>query len=196
MRFRLTLLLLTVLLAACGGNQVRYVDGDPTLSDQVVSRKELSASQQQVYTTALAAIESEEYAQAIKLLNSIASSNETLSEVYLNLSLAYYRTDQFEESLAAAKRAVALDAKSSNTNYMAGLAYLKASQVNAARQAFAAAIEVNPEHAYAHYNLGLIYDIYYQQLQTAIDHYQRYVILIKEEDQATVEWIEQLKGSL
>ena len=189
------LVFLSLVLVACGNNnQVRYVDADPT--EVNVIRKNMSNKQQTLYDEALTAIENKDYRDAIKRLESITKQNDTLAEVYLNLALAHYQLEAFANSESAAQRAVQLDPGSPNTQYMLGLASLQTNQIETARTALEKAIEYDNEHAYAHYNLALIYDIYYQQLQSAIDHYQRYVLLVDEDDTETRDWIEQLKGSL
>jgi len=58
------------------------------------------------------------------------------------------------------------------------------------------AIEIKPAYANAQYNLALLYDIYLQEIELAIKHYEIYTSLLKKPDEATQEWINHLKGTL
>ena len=55
------------------------------------------------------------------------------------------------------------------------------------------AIENKNDYAIAHYNLALLYDIYFQDVAKAIPHYEKYMELINNEDKNTADWLEQIK---
>jgi len=61
-----------------------------------------------------------------------------------------------------------------------------------AETAYLKAIAADPDYALAHYNLGVLYDLYLQRLEDALQHYERYQELIGE-DQQVSKWIADLK---
>jgi hypothetical protein len=52
---------------------------------------------------------------------------------------------------------------------------------------------VAPDYANAWHNLGVLYDMYLQDLAAAVDHYQRYQQLVGSADEQTSRWIADLQ---
>ena len=61
-----------------------------------------------------------------------------------------------------------------------------------AESAYLKAVTVSPDYALAHYNLGVLNDLYLRRLDTALVHYERYQALSGEDKQVT-RWIADLK---
>ena len=61
---------------------------------------------------------------------------------------------------------------------------------------YLAAIKLDAACASCHYNLALLYDLYYQDLGKAIGQYQAYLDHITNTDEDTQAWIEELKRNL
>ena len=53
------------------------------------------------------------------------------------------------------------------------------------------AVTVAPEYALAHYNLGVLNELYLQRLETALQHFQTYQSLVGE-DKQVAKWITDL----
>ncbi|MEJ2257302.1 MAG: tetratricopeptide repeat protein [Woeseiaceae bacterium] len=62
----------------------------------------------------------------------------------------------------------------------------------AAEAAYLKAVTVSPGYALAHYNLGVLNDLYLQRLETALQHFETYHTLVGE-DQQVAKWIIDLK---
>lgn len=60
------------------------------------------------------------------------------------------------------------------------------------------ALEFDENYAYAHYNLGVLYDSYKKQPEKAIAHYEKYLKLMPDEkDAAKVkEWLGAARGKI
>jgi tetratricopeptide (TPR) repeat protein len=61
-----------------------------------------------------------------------------------------------------------------------------------AESAYTRAVTADPDYALAHYNLGVLNELYLQQLDLALQHFERYVELGGDDDQVT-KWIADLK---
>ena len=61
-----------------------------------------------------------------------------------------------------------------------------------AEDAYLKAVTADPEYALAHYNLGVLYELYMQQLETALQHFERYQELSGEDEQVA-KWIVDLQ---
>jgi tetratricopeptide (TPR) repeat protein len=64
-----------------------------------------------------------------------------------------------------------------------------------AESAYMKAVTASPDYALAHYNLGVLNDLYLHRLDAALQHYERYQELAGEDEQVT-KWIVDLKRRL
>jgi len=62
-----------------------------------------------------------------------------------------------------------------------------------AKQHYLQALEINAEYANAHLNLGILLDIYLQQWNDALAHYQKYQELTDAKDDTVEKWIVDLQ---
>ncbi len=58
------------------------------------------------------------------------------------------------------------------------------------------ALELQPDYADAHLNLGILLELYLQQPQAALEHYARYHQLEGDQDKRVNLWITDLKRRL
>ena len=63
---------------------------------------------------------------------------------------------------------------------------------SAAEAAYLKAVTVSPDYALAHYNLGVLYELYLQRLDDALTHFEAYQALVAEDKQVE-KWIADLK---
>ncbi len=76
-----------------------------------------------------------------------------------------------------------------------GVQLRRLGKFDAAGAAYGRAIAADPGYALAHYNLGVLNDLYLRRLDTALDHYERYQALAGEDQQVT-RWIADLRRRL
>jgi tetratricopeptide (TPR) repeat protein len=60
-----------------------------------------------------------------------------------------------------------------------------------AEAAYLKAVTVSPEYALAHYNLGVLNELYLQRLEAALHHFEIYQSLVSE-DKQVAKWIKDL----
>ena len=61
-----------------------------------------------------------------------------------------------------------------------------------AEAAYLKAVTVSPDYALAHYNLGVLYELYLQRLDSALTHFEAYQALVAEDKQVE-KWIADLR---
>ncbi len=103
-------------------------------------------------------------AEARSLFERATAADPNFAPAFAGLSLAYFSNaylgyegdrDRFRTlALEAAQRAVALDDRDETARWALGRAYMIGAQQNQAIAEFETAIELNPNYAHAHYNLG------------------------------------------
>ncbi len=106
-------------------------------------------------------------------------SFETLSQL---LPIRYAKTEKTEATAVA-------DPKKAAYYNESGIALRRAGKFEEARQAYAKALDLDSGYAYAHLNLGILYDLYLQDADKAMTQYRRYGELVPAEAQTVQKWI-------
>lgn len=156
----------------------------------------ISGSDREQYRTALTALNNGNSEQAAKIFTDMISSNPDLAGPHSNLALIQYKNKKYVESFKLTEKAIQLNPKQAQAYNLRGQLNITAGKVHDAKSDYLKAVELKPDYANAHYNLALVYDIYLQEIELAIKHYQRYMSLLKQPDEPTKEWISHLKGTL
>lgn len=81
-----------------------------------------------------------------------------------------------------------LIAETAGMHYNLGVFYTKNKQFDRAAVEFEKVVEIDPNHAYAHFNLGYIYAEYLVNRQKAARHFRYYLELAKSDDK-DVDWV-------
>jgi chromosome segregation ATPase len=145
-----------------------------------------------------------------KLKDSEAKTRENLSKVIKEADALKDKLDRANQGYAAAieknkelQRKVAdlpqkfseiarqnkvLIRQTSNMHYNLGVFYTKQKDYSRAIAEFEKAVELTPDDAYAHFNLGYIYAEYVVNRQKAIGHFQKYLRFAKKDDK-DVDWV-------
>lgn len=164
----------------------------------------ISASLQSDFNKALSLMKKGAYQEAIPMLEAILAENDQLPGAQINLAIAYMNVEsegqgsnQREANLKKAEqalsRAVEVNPNDAVAHHQRGLLYRKTGRFSEARKAYERAISIESTYATAHLNLGILCDIYLQQLECAIDHFEKYRALIPEESDKVDLWLSDLR---
>ena len=115
---------------------------------------------------------------------------------WVNVGLISFRRGDLDRAQQAAEKALELQPEITVAEYLLGLIAHKKNDAPKALTHYLAELEKDEQHAHSHYNLALLYDTYYQDLDKAIFHYQRYLALIPDDDEATSSWVKELESQL
>ena len=193
----LLLVLCALLVSSCGTTPQQTPTQEQTRTAPTLPTQSgtLSASQKVEFQHAITEIGKENYKKSIKTLTRLDKKG-SYYPVKLNLALVYYKTENFDKAEASLQQALSLNNKDAKLYNLEGLLKLEKHEFKAAEKAFAQAVALNKDYALAYYNLALLYDIYYQNIQQAYKYYLTYLNLIDYKDEQTLNWVEQLKYSL
>lgn len=183
-----------ILLAGCSqsptqvdGFNVRRASGEVGV---------LSPDARARYRTALEHASQQEYTKAEKALLQLSKEVPTHPGVWLNLASLYYQSDRLEEAQSALARADALEPSSAAIHNLRGALAVRSGDITTAERHYHQALQQDNSAAEVYYNLGLLHDIYYQDIAAAIGYYEQYLQLNPNRDSQTEQWVEQLKLSL
>jgi tetratricopeptide (TPR) repeat protein len=144
---------------------------------------------QQVYLQAIAALKNGDTAEALELLLRLSREAPDKPNVFTNLGLIYFQLQQAELAEQAFAQALARDADDAIAHNHLGILKRRKGQFQDALLEYQRAIEIDVEYARAHLNLGILFDLYLQDLEKALQQYRKYLDLTNEENAQVAGWI-------
>jgi len=180
------LCLLALLLGACASG--------PKTSNRPVDPMsvKVAGAVDRDFLAAVELLQGERYPEAIELLQSVVAREQRLSAPYVNLGIAYYRTGDekhAEEAFLEALRAAPLDPVASNE---LAVLYRRQGRFDEARNTYAEALTQNPENLPLIKNLGILCDLYLQDVNCALAQFELYLNHAPEDAKVAI-WVADLK---
>ncbi len=114
---------------------------------------------------------------------------------YVNLAIIYTGYGNDDAVRTAIDSALAIDPNHPAALNQMGMLLRRNGKFPEAEAAYLKAVTVSPEYALAHYNLGVLNDLYLQRLDVAIQHFETYQSLVGEDEQVA-KWISDLTRRL
>lgn len=174
-----------LLLGACSNAPVKHA-ATPT---PVAASADIEAE----YRQALEAMQASQWQVAAERLEAITARNDTLAGPWLNLGIAWSKLGDDERAEAALQQSITRNPAQPVAFNQLGILYRQAGRFADARNMYEQALAVQADYPDAHWNLGILHELYLQQPQQALEHYSRYQKLTGSDDQKLKLWIEQLK---
>jgi tetratricopeptide (TPR) repeat protein len=110
----------------------------------------------------------------------------------LNLGLLYLHDSRLPEAEAAFKAALQITPANPIAGDELGIVERKLGKFADAEAAYLRAIAAEPNYAPAHLNLGVLYDLYLQQPQKALEQFERYIEIAGDNKQVSG-WVIELR---
>jgi Tfp pilus assembly protein PilF len=142
-----------------------------------------------LFAASVSAIEEEHWAMAENQLLALQQRYPEYSEISFNLGIVYLKMHKPDAAEAAFRQTIASDpAKLAAYNHL-GTMLRQQGRFIEAETFYMDALEVQPEHADTHLNLGILCDLYLSKLKQARNHYETYQALQQEPDRKVAAWI-------
>lgn len=148
------------------------------------------------FETALKAMLAEDYATAEPMLESLVVSWPSLSGPALNLGILYSATGRDAEAEAVFRELIAEDPANAVAWSELAIVLRRTGDFPGADEAYGRALELQPDYARAWRNRGVLLDLYLQEPEEALRHYERYAELTGGSDQQVEKWIAELRMRL
>lgn len=141
------------------------------------------------YAKAIELMSSGQDDEAQRLLQSVASRSPQFSGPLVNQALILLRQKEYAKAQAMLDAALGINARNPYAFNIKGIALREQGKFAEARRAYEDALAIDPGYAKAHFNLGVLADLYLQDLPLALTHYERYQSLQSKPDPAVANWI-------
>ncbi|MBI3560601.1 MAG: tetratricopeptide repeat protein [Gammaproteobacteria bacterium] len=196
MRYINLILPYTLLLCACSSAPKQ----DPVTTAKTDTAEAATPSPAEkdirVYAQALSKLNAGQFDQAETILVEITAKHPELAGPWTNLGLVYINKNQLDKASDALNQAITKNPDLAQAYNLLGYIETKHGNIPKAKQLYEKALAKKNDYALAHYNLALLYDVYLRDIPKAIEHYQRYLELIKVEDKPTADWVNELMHML
>lgn len=147
------------------------------------------------FDRAVALLINEEYEEAMGPLENVIEKSPGVTAPYINMAIACRHTGKLEQAEEHLKTALQLvpDHPAACNEY--GLLYRKTGRFTEAREIYQKVLAQFPDYFPAHRNLGILCDLYLNDLTCALEHYEIYSEAMPEDRQVKL-WVADLRGRL
>jgi tetratricopeptide (TPR) repeat protein len=154
----------------------------------------LTALHQAEYQKALGLMKAKSFDKAFTIFTDLTTFYPNLAGAYVNLALIYKAKSDEEKAEKIISRA--LDINPNNVDALIQLAAFsqKKGEFNKVEQYLLTAEAADRSSDTVQYNLAVLYELYLQQYDDAIDHYENYIALTSNDDKEIVKrWVQLLE---
>lgn len=179
--------LVLILLSGCAQEVVREVA--KPVKPQVV----LAAADKQAYNKALGYIKSKRLKNAESILNKLLKKYPNAAGPLANKGIIYVKQNKLKKASEHFIKALEVNEKLIQVRNHLAVIYRKQGKFTEAKNMLDAAIATDPYYANAYYNLGILYELYLQVPEKALENYQLYLDLKKGGDKQVSQWVSLLQ---
>lgn len=145
------------------------------------------------YNRALSDLKRGELELAFERLQKLHQAYPLLAAPLVNMAIIKREQSNLAEALALLEQAAAIDAENPLILTELGLLNRQLGNFDAAKTNYETAIAVDANYAKAHYNLGVLADLYLHDPNLALVEFEAYQSLLSEPNKTVTGWIAELK---
>lgn len=196
-----------LVLSACGGGaatqpddeaQYRVASGPAVAGDGQVEGEEgalgpvIPPEALTLYEQATAVMAAGDFLEAELRLQEFLLRYPQFPGAHVNLAIIHANNGNFAAAQAEIDAALALNPNHAAALNQQGQLFRRNGKFIEAEAAYLKAVTASPDYALAHYNLGVLNELYLQRLDTALMHFEQYQSLVGEDKQVE-KWITDLR---
>lgn len=179
-----------LLLSACTQEAVR----DNVKPDKPIVK--LDKSDQRTFNKALWNIKEKHYTKANTILDKLIAKYPGAAGPYANKGIIYSKRKKYDKAVKYFLKALENNASLVQARNHLAVVYRVQGKFTQAKEMLEAAIATDPYYANAYYNLGILYELYLQKPEKALENYQLYLDLKKSGDKRVAQWVSLLQRQI
>lgn len=156
---------------------------------------QLDETSRRDFESAVAMLNDQDYDKAIDLLEKIIERSPGVTAPYINIAIAYQHIDKPEQAEEYLKTAIGMVPGHPVACNEYGLLFRKSGRFPEARAIYEKTLASFPDYYPVHRNLGILCDLYLNDLVCALEHYEVYSQAMPEDRQVKL-WIVDLRARL
>ncbi|MDJ0812964.1 MAG: tetratricopeptide repeat protein [Woeseiaceae bacterium] len=195
--WRLLLPVGMLVIAGCAGSGSKpdaataREQGEPAPGQERVL-PEIPPAAQTLYEQAVAVMASGDFVDAELRLKEFLLQYPAYPGAHVNLAIIHSQNENEAAAQASIDAALALDPSHPPALNQQGMLFRRNGNFVEAEAAYLKAVTASPDYALAHYNLGVLNELYLQRLDVALQHFEVYQQLVGEDKQVE-KWIADLR---
>lgn len=179
--------LCAILMAGCS-----LFTKKPQLQDDYAQLQPIPEELTKAYNQGLQLLQKEKYIEAEEHWQTVIVSWPDYPGIWTNLALTQLQLEQYSAALESNNKALELDAEFCPGLTLQGLLLRENGQFEEAIKHYQAALNCDPKNPDIAFNLGILYDLYLQDLGQALTYYEQAQSLFPEQHETLAMWIEDL----
>ena len=188
-------LLLVALLAGCAQTPKKDDDGKQFEGIYFVENESVDAEVRKEFSAAVKLLREEHYEAAIEVLEKVIKASHNNSAPYINIAIAYWRIDKPELAEENFKKALEINPEHPVALNEYALFLRDAGKYDEARSLYDTVVKNYPEYMPVRKNYGILCDLYLNDPQCALEHYEVYSEANPKDEDIKI-WITTLKQKL
>lgn len=180
-----------LVLTSCGTNPKKQPPADTTAN----GINALPLEVQQQFLTAQQLMQKQQWREAHKILETLGVNYRTITLFDFNAALCEYQMGEYEKAQQKVELLLKSNSLYPQAHNLAGLIAQQQHDFTKAKSHLEMAVQLQPAYANALYNLALLHDVYFQDINSALPYYQKYLDLVSD-DEETQGWVDQINSSL
>lgn len=167
-------------------------DGVPAGIEGAAFGAEIPPEAQTLYEQAVAVMAAGDFVEAELRFKEFQLQFPGYPGAWVNLAIIHREAGDLEQAMADVDAALAIDPNNAVALNQKGLLFRKNGNFLDAEAAYLKAVTARPDYALAHYNLGVLNELYLQRLDAALQHFEIYLSLVGDDDQVD-KWVSDLR---
>ena len=176
-----------------GPTVVRFTDGREGFL--ITEPSSMDAQLRADFEQASVMIKATEYEKATELLEKVIAQSPGITAPYINIAIAYKHMNKPEKAEPHLKSALELFPGHPVASNEYGLLLRKAGRFAESREVYEKSLAIFPEYHPIHKNLGILCDLYLNDLACAVEHYGIYSKGVPKDEQMKL-WLAGLQARL
>lgn len=147
------------------------------------------------YQKAVLLLKRDQLSEGIELLESVVERAPDITIPQIDLGVAYRRLGDDDKAEQSLFRALSLAPNHPVALNEMGILYRRTGKFHSARDHYERALAVHPHYHFALRNLGVLCDLYLEDLECALEQYERYAEFVADDPAVTI-WIADIRNRL
>ena len=196
-RVPIALLVLLVLAGCASGGAAKTPDsraasGPGDVAEGLQPELAIPPQVRTLYEQAVSAMAAGDFVDAELRFKEFLLQYPNYPGAHVNLAIIHANNENNGATRSALDAALAINSSHPAALNQLGMLLRRNGNFLEAEAAYLKAVTVNPDYALAHYNLGVLNELYLQRLDVALQHFEAYQALVGEDKQVE-KWIGDLR---